>query len=88
MKFKAVIFDLYGTLVDNFSARAHEEVLRKMASIIGAPPDDFVRLWFESYDWRAIGKMPEDTRHSVVLAEMALKNAIDFRRPATTMPPA
>ncbi len=27
--------------------------------------------------WRAIGKMPEDTRHSVVLAEMALKKAID-----------
>ena len=62
MKYKAVIFDLYGTLVDNFSARAHEEVLRRMASIIGAPPDDFVRLWFESYDWRAIGKIasPEE----------------------------
>ncbi|MEX2680377.1 MAG: iron-sulfur cluster assembly scaffold protein [Candidatus Sigynarchaeota archaeon] len=27
--------------------------------------------------WHAIGKMPEDTRHSVVLAEMALKKAID-----------
>nr|MDO8116007.1 iron-sulfur cluster assembly scaffold protein [Candidatus Sigynarchaeota archaeon] len=27
--------------------------------------------------WRAIGKMPEDTRHSVVLAEMALKKAIE-----------
>jgi nitrogen fixation NifU-like protein len=30
--------------------------------------------------WRAIGKMPEDTRHSVVLAEMALKNAIENYR--------
>ena len=62
MKFKAVIFDLYGTLVDNFSAHAHEEVLRKMASVVGAPADDFVRLWFESYDWRAIGKIasPEE----------------------------
>lgn len=27
--------------------------------------------------WQAIGKMPLDTRHSVVLAEMALKNAIE-----------
>jgi nitrogen fixation NifU-like protein len=27
--------------------------------------------------WNAIGKMPADTRHSVVLAEMALKNAIE-----------
>ncbi len=62
MKYKAVVFDLYGTLVANFSARAHEEVLRQMASVVGAPPDDFVRLWFESYDWRAVGKIasPED----------------------------
>ncbi len=27
--------------------------------------------------WNAIGKMPADTRHSVVLAEMALKDAIE-----------
>ncbi|NMC06745.1 MAG: iron-sulfur cluster assembly scaffold protein [Candidatus Lokiarchaeota archaeon] len=27
--------------------------------------------------WNAIGKMPEDTRHSFVLAEMALKNAVE-----------
>ena len=62
MKYKAVVFDLYGTLVANFSARAHEDVLRRMALVVGAPPDDFVRLWFESYDWRAVGKIasPED----------------------------
>ncbi|MBN2154049.1 MAG: iron-sulfur cluster assembly scaffold protein [Candidatus Lokiarchaeota archaeon] len=27
--------------------------------------------------WRAIGRMPEDSRHSVLLAEMALKDAIE-----------
>jgi putative hydrolase of the HAD superfamily len=62
MKYKAVIFDLYGTLVDNFSIRAHEEVLRLMAAVVKIPAEEFIRLWFESYDWWAIGKIssPED----------------------------
>ena len=62
MKYKAVIFDLYGTLVSSFSMREHESVVREMAAIVGAPPDDFARMWFDSYDWRAIGKIssPED----------------------------
>ncbi|OGO38268.1 MAG: hypothetical protein A2147_10960 [Chloroflexi bacterium RBG_16_57_8] len=55
MTYKAVVFDLYGTLVDNFSLRAHEAVLREMAAIVGAPADEFVRLWFESYEERATG---------------------------------
>lgn len=57
VRIKAVIFDLYGTLVDNFSLSSHETVLRKMAVVLGAPPDDFVRMWFDNYDWRAIGKI-------------------------------
>lgn len=62
MKYKAVIFDLYGTLVGNFSLKLHEAVLKQMAGIVGAPPDDFVRLWFASYEDRATGRIatPED----------------------------
>lgn len=62
MNYKAVIFDLYGTLVANFSMKEHEAVVTKMAKIVSAPPDDFVRLWFDSYDWRAVGRIstPED----------------------------
>lgn len=62
MKYKAVIFDLYGTLVANFSESAHQEVLRQMASVLGAPPNEFVRLWFDTYEQRAIGRIssPED----------------------------
>lgn len=57
MKYKAVVFDLYGTLVGNFSSGAHQAVLREMAAIVGAPPDEFVRLWFASYDQRAVGEV-------------------------------
>lgn len=37
---------------------------------------DFARCITADMIWKAIGKMPEDTRHSVVLAEMALKDAV------------
>ncbi len=62
MKYKAVIFDLYGTLVANFSESAHQEVLRQMAAVLGAPPDNFIHLWFDTYEQRAIGEIssPED----------------------------
>ena len=52
MKYQAVIFDLFGTLIDNFSLREHQSVLAQMASVLSAPPDDFTRLWFETSDHR------------------------------------
>lgn len=58
MRYKAIIFDLFGTLVDNFSLREHESVLQTMASIVGAPSDSFVRLWLGTFNERATGVLP------------------------------
>lgn len=55
MKFKAVIFDLYGTLIDKIPLRAYRNALREMASIASAPPDDFMQLWFDTYNERGMG---------------------------------
>ncbi len=55
MKYKAVIFDLFGTLVDNFSMREHDAVKRQMAAALSAPPEDFARLWGETFNKRATG---------------------------------
>ena len=55
MKYEAVIFDLFGTLVDNFSLQEHRNVLVHMASILSATSDDFVRLWFDTFSERATG---------------------------------
>lgn len=55
MKYAAVIFDLFGTLVDNFSRREYESVVRQMASALSAPPNDFMRLWFDTGDQRTQG---------------------------------
>lgn len=55
MKYKAVIFDLFGTLVDNLSVREVDSVLRQMALLLSAPPDGFVRLWIDTYNKRGTG---------------------------------
>jgi putative hydrolase of the HAD superfamily len=55
-KYKAVIFDLFGTIIYNFSLSAYENVLSEMADILKAPRDDFARLWFDTFRERMSGK--------------------------------
>jgi len=58
MKYSAVIFDLFGTLIDKFSLREHRNILRQMASVVTVAPDDFVRLWFDTFNERGLGVFP------------------------------
>ena len=55
MKYEAVIFDLFGTLIHKFPLREHRRILSKMASVVSAPPHDFIRLWFDTFDERGLG---------------------------------
>jgi len=55
MKYKAVIFDLFGTLIDKFSLREGTSILRQMASVLSVPADDFAQLWFDTFDTRGLG---------------------------------
>jgi putative hydrolase of the HAD superfamily len=57
-KYKAVIFDLFGTLVDNFSRAEYESVLAEMAQVVGVPPAEFQRIWLESFQERNTGVHP------------------------------
>jgi putative hydrolase of the HAD superfamily len=54
-KYKAVIFDLFGTLVDKLSLRGHKKLLEQMAALISAPPEEFIKLWFDTFDERGLG---------------------------------
>lgn len=56
MKYKAVIFDLFGTLVGKFPIDESIGVLKRMAEILSAPPDELVRLWFETFNQRHGGQ--------------------------------
>lgn len=58
MKYAAVIFDLFGTLINNYSIQQHEGVLRQMASVLSAPSEDFVKLWYDTFNERVRGVFP------------------------------
>lgn len=62
MKYKAVIFDLFGTLVPNMSLSEHRAVLAQMARLLSAPPDAFEQLWFDTFNERSTGifQSPDD----------------------------
>ena len=54
MKYKAVIFDLFGTLIPNFSEKEYRRIIDHMASVLSAPPEPFWELWsatFRKVSW-------------------------------------
>lgn len=55
MKCKAVIFDLFGTLVRNFSSQGYNDALRQMAVALSLSPEDFRQAWFATSNYRNIG---------------------------------
>ncbi|GAI87566.1 unnamed protein product [marine sediment metagenome] len=55
MKYEAVIFDLGGTLVHNSYWSEGDNALRRMASVLAVPPDDFVTSWHATFEERMTG---------------------------------
>ena len=55
MKYKAVIFDLFGTLIENFSRSEYAAVFREMSGVLSVPADDFLEEWAAAFDQRATG---------------------------------
>ena len=54
MKFSAVIFDLFGTLVDGFSSWA-DPMHSELVAALGVPHEPFTRLWRQTTEMRIIG---------------------------------
>ena len=55
MKYKAIIFDLFGTLVDNISVQEYNRFLTDMASALELPKEDFSKFWGDTSYERGIG---------------------------------
>lgn len=55
MKYKTVIFDLFGTLIEKFPLGEGNRVLGEMASVLSVSPPDFTRIWFDTFDERGLG---------------------------------
>ena len=56
MKYQAVIFDLFGTLVDKLSLKEQRDVLNQAAAVLSISATDFAQLWFETFDMRGCGR--------------------------------
>jgi putative hydrolase of the HAD superfamily len=54
MKFEAVIFDLFGTLVDDFGSSIGE-MNTELAATLGITPEPFIRVWGQTAQMRIIG---------------------------------
>ena len=57
-EYRGIIFDLFGTLVDIFHVDAHDRMAARMADALGAPPDDFIRLWVATFPERSLNVFP------------------------------
>ena len=55
MKYKAVIFDLFGTLVDNFKTSEYLQVLADMSAVLYTPAPGFSKLWRDTFYMRTDG---------------------------------
>lgn len=58
MIYKAVIFDLFGTLVYKFPVDESIKVLWDMAEVLGVDADAFTKLWFDTFNERHSGCFP------------------------------
>jgi putative hydrolase of the HAD superfamily len=56
--FKAVIFDLFGTLIPNFSTGQYRQTVLQMAVILKAPPEAFWERWTALTSEATLGILP------------------------------
>ena len=83
---KAVIFDMYETLITHYESPLYFG--KQMAMDAGIPEDDFVKVWRQTEDDRAIGKLTLEQAIEVVLkqnnrySEEILNNIVGKREAA------
>ena len=80
MKFKAVIFDLFGTLIDNFSKKEHDKVYASMTETLSAPYEAFRQVFGSSFSDRCIGKFRSiEENIAVCCSQIGLSPVYDAR---------
>ena len=76
MKYTAVIFDLYGTLVPTFSETKYRRLIRQMAAALSAPPEPFWELWSASFNDSFLGIIPDSkAKIALICAKLGLSPA-------------
>ncbi len=57
MTYDAVLFDLFGTLIDNASPEQRVRLFRDPAADLNCDPDEFMNAWLGIYHDRSIGRL-------------------------------
>lgn len=57
MKYQAIIFDLFGTLIDNFSQKGYDDNLAEIAGLCEFNAGAFIKIWKSLYNQRVTGKL-------------------------------
>lgn len=55
--YKAVVFDLFGTLAQNYSHQESDQAVRQIACVLEVSYTEFVHLWRDTYDLRLRGRL-------------------------------
>jgi putative hydrolase of the HAD superfamily len=55
LSIRAVVFDLYGTLTEDFGRTGHDAVLVQMATVLSLSVGDFIAAWSEASARRTLG---------------------------------
>jgi putative hydrolase of the HAD superfamily len=77
MKYKAVIFDLFGTLVPSFGETEYRLVVKQIAGMISAPPDVFWDRWCATFEDSILGILPDPAAQVVhVCRELNIAPAV------------
>ena len=64
---KAVLFDLFGTLVPNLAPEVWSRSCEEIAAILGIDASDYGRLWSERFEERMTGRIPDGPGQFVAL---------------------
>jgi len=86
MKYSAVIFDLFGTLVDDFSFTEYQRMLSEMAVAVSVAREDLERLWVDTFEARTKGRFAtiEANIEHICVALGVNANADQVKAAATT----
>ena len=55
VKYKAIIFDLFGTLVEDVIGPPYTDLVMRIASVLSMPADDFRQMWSDTVYARHTG---------------------------------
>jgi len=77
MVYQAVIFDLFGTLVDNYPRQETHETLSEIAQMLHVPPQQFISLWtVDTWYLRATGVFPDLAANMEYICQVLQRRAV------------